>query len=191
MRRLASLIALGLCGLLAPAAARADRPATVAMGIGASVESTPLGVRAVATPISLDAGAALAAPLWWHVTASFGSATLADHQGDGHLFGLRTGPRLERCWDGTTCLGAGLELGWGHARWAAMDATSTVTRDGLDLGATLHAAVAIDPRRKVFLAATAGLAARYAVRTDDPARWATGDRLDTAASVGVAFVVRN
>lgn len=188
MRRLLLLIALGLC---APTAARADRPATVAMGIGASLESTPVGVRAVATPISLDAGAALAAPLWWHVTASFGAATLADNQGDGHLFGLRTGPRLERCWDGTTCLGAGVELGWGHARWAAMDDTSTVTRDGLDLTAALHAAVAIDPRRKVFLAATAGLTGRYALRTDDPTRWATGDRLDTAASVGVAFVVRN
>jgi len=188
VRPLLLLIALGL---VAPTAARADRPATVAMGIGASVESTPVGARAVATPISLDAGAALAAPLWWHVTASFGAATLADQRGDGHLVAVRTGPRLERCWDGTTCLGAGLELGWGHARWAAMDEVATVTRDSLDLGAALHAAVAIDPRRKVFLAATAGLTGRYAVRTDDPTRWATGDRLDTAATIGVAFVVRN
>lgn len=188
MRRLLLLIALGLC---APAAARADRPATVAMGIGASVESTPLGVRAVATPISLDAGAALAAPLWWHVSASFGAATLADQRGDGHLVAVRTGPRLERCWGGSTCAGVGLELGWGHARWASMDGMTTVTRDGLDLGAALHAAIAIDPRRKVFLAGTAGLTGRYAVRTDDPTGWARGDRLDAAATVGVAFVVRN
>jgi hypothetical protein len=188
VRRIVLLTGLALC---APAAAHADRPATVAIGIGASVETTPFGVRAVAAPIGIDAGAALAAPLWWHVGASFGTATLGGQRGDGHLLTLRTGPRLERCWSGTTCAGVSLDLGWGHARWAAMDAPSTVTRDGLDVGATLHAAVAIDRRRKVFLAATAGLTARYAVRTDDPARWATGDRLDTAASVGVAFVVRN
>lgn len=178
-------------GLTAPAVARADRPATVAMGVGASVESTPLDVRAVATPISLDAGTAIADPLWWHVTASFGAATLADQRGDGHLVAVHTGPRLERCWGGATCAGVGLDLGWGHARWATMDGATAVTRDSLDLGAALHAAVAIDARRKVFLAATAGLTGRYAVRTDDPSRWATGDRLDAAATVGVAFVVRN
>lgn len=185
-----SLVVLSVLVALAPVA-RADRPAQVGFGLGASVETTPVGTRALAAPISIELGGEVVAPLWWRVTASFGSASLADDHGDGYQFALRTGPAVERCWGGTVCAGASAALGWGHARWTMMDAAPSITRDGVDVDARASLAVAIDPGRRVFLAGVAGPTLHYAVRTDDPGRQVTGDRTDLGLLLGVALVIRN
>ena len=188
MARLAVLVALVAA---APAAAWAERPATVALGIGASVDSTPVGARAVTAPVTIDVGAAVVAPLWWHASATFGAGALADDLGDGHSFALRTGPRLARCWGGDLCLGLGADAGWSHGRWTMRADAATVTADGAEISAQVHAALAIDARRKVFLAAAAGPTLRYAVAIDDAAGWAMGDRVDTGLAVGLRLLVRN
>ncbi|MBK9035599.1 MAG: hypothetical protein IPL61_30800 [Myxococcales bacterium] len=188
MARLALAV---LAAIAVPATAWAERPASVALGIGASVDSTPLGVRAVSAPIAIDVGASLAAPLWWHAGATFGSGALADELGDGHTVAVRTGPRLERCWDGDLCVGVGVEAGWSHARWALAAADATVTTDAIEATAQLHAAIAIDARRKVFLAAAAGPSVRYALAIDDAAGLVMGDRVDAGLAIGVRLVVRN
>ncbi len=175
---------------IAAAPAAAQRPAAVGLGLGASVESTPAGVRAVAVPVSIELSAAVAAPLWWRATATFASLRLDDARGDGHSFALRTGPAVERCWDGTLCVGAGVDLGWGHRRFALGPDAAALTVDGLDAEARLSTSLAVDRRRKVFLAGHAAVAARYAVTTSAAVPTMTSS-LDLGTSLTIALVVHN
>ena len=183
-----ALAALTITGGVAPAAA--ERPAAVALGLGASVESTPAGVRAVAVPVSIELSAALAAPLWWRATASFAALRLDDDRGEGHSFALRTGPVIERCWNGTLCVGGGAALGWGHRRFTLAPAELELTVDGLDAEARLSTSIAIDARRKVFLAGHATATARYAMATSAMIPTMTSS-LDLGTSLTIALVVRN
>ena len=124
------------------------------------------------------------------MSASFASMRLDDERGDGHSFALRTGPAVERCWNGTLCVGAGVALGWGHRRFTLAPTDLEFTVDGLDAEARLSTSIAIDARRKVFLAGHATATARYAVATSATIPTMTSSP-DLGAMLAIALVVRN
>lgn len=186
-----SAAVLGL--VIAPAwgVAEPRRPTSISMGVSGAVEGAPFAREAVALPVTIDVGTVVDGDFWWHGSASFGATSTPDGI-DGHDFDLRTGPRWVRCWT-RYCAGAGVELGWGHSRWAL--GGGSVTYDDFQIEGRVRASVALSPSGLVQLEASAGPRVRYYLRGESTGDTLATDPIDHAlnrgVAAGVALVVRN
>lgn len=189
--RLLLLVAGGIA-LAPPLAAAERRPTAISMGVSATVEQPPFAAQVRGLPVAVDAGTVVKGELWWHASASFGAADAPDGSA-GHTFDLRTGPRLQRCWDRQLCVGASLELGWGHSRWNMSTRTGAWSYDDLQLEARVRAAVALSPTGRVLLEVSGGPRARYYLRgaDDTGARAELDAALARGVAAGLALIVRN
>lgn len=195
MLRPGAAVVLAAILLVAPRLAHADRPTTLAMGLSGVAEGRG-GASVLALPASIEVATAAHGQLWWRAGASFGVASMTD-DGDGHVFSLRTGPHVQHCGAPTWCIGASVELGWGHARWNFTDRDQPLTLDDVHVEARLRAAFALTPR--VLVEASAGPRLRLPVRAADmsgPVALDTGPApLSSSATrggtIGLALVVRN
>lgn len=190
-RRHASAIAAAAIALaLAPTAARAERPTTLAMGLSGTAEggNAPW---AYTLPASIEVATQVSGDVWWRATAGFGVGVRPD-DGDGHVFAIRTGPQLQHCPSARWCVGASAEVGWGHARWDLTWREGPLTIDDLHVEARLRGAVALTQSDRVMIEASVGPRVRYNLRASDmfgPVGVESAPVRGLAA--GVALVIRN
>lgn len=193
------LIAIGWIAIAAAVGPREaiaeQRPTAISMGMSGTVEDAPFAQTILGLPVTIDVGTLVSGELWWHASASFGVGEAID-EGDGHVFELHTGPRVQHCWNARRlCLGASLELGWGHSRWNLASRDDALSYDDLQLEARARASIALTPSGQVLLEASAGPRARYYLRGGSSASPMSFDRIDAplarGVAAGLALVVRN
>jgi hypothetical protein len=190
-----AIVAAILGGTLVISASSAmsdPRPSSISMGVSATAEGAPFNHGMLGLPVSIDAGTLIDGEIWWHATASFGAAN-APEEGDGHTFELRTGPRVQHCWGGRFCVGAGVEAGWGHSRWDISSIDGALSYDDVHVEARVRAAVALSSSGLVLLEISGGPRARYYLRASDemgPIEHIDED-VTRGGALGIALVVRN